>query len=403
MRLLAGLLRTTSNCGLVAHEAGGHEVALKGREVALGHVHGGVGREGIVPSAQHQSRTLLRGDRQTYLVVVERRGWFPFTAMAAKPSTKKRLRDMDSDDQVDWYNRQAEVVQNRGMAKRLCALVKSNPEVMPGILSHLKSKGIKLPELQRKRKPKKKGLLTAGGDGAEDDDDDDDAESDEEGVERAEGSKKESSLSRLRKGSGIVDPDPANWVPHCYTTLGCCRGPWLTPLLETISPVAYSPYNLTGYKKRLGNPGAEAYQKKLLELLAFAAGVDGSLPLVGDMRHYPTLKQELKARAEELSMRCNNVVLPPDWSVHGVYTLVQKEGRIMLQEQYGGRQSSDISAGVLAHFGSTIGEGINLHVVNNFSEKAATIVNLVTGASKAASELLADAVNLPEPGKMRLR
>eukprot|EP00971_Amphidinium_carterae_P320810 6376932-Amphidinium_carterae.1 len=32
--------------------------------------------------------------------------------MAAKP-VKKRLRDMDSDDQVDWYNRQAEIVQDK--------------------------------------------------------------------------------------------------------------------------------------------------------------------------------------------------------------------------------------------------------------------------------------------------
>eukprot|EP00971_Amphidinium_carterae_P037189 730774-Amphidinium_carterae.1 len=68
----------------------------------------------LLAAVEGRQKDLSSGRREKRLL--------PFTAMAAKQSTKKRLRDMDSDDQVDWYNRQAEVVQNRGMAKRLCAL-----------------------------------------------------------------------------------------------------------------------------------------------------------------------------------------------------------------------------------------------------------------------------------------
>eukprot|EP00971_Amphidinium_carterae_P215756 4282942-Amphidinium_carterae.1 len=260
--------------------------------------------------------------------------------MAGQP-VKKRLRDMDSDDQVDWYNRQAEIVQNRGLAKRLCVLVRNQPEVMPGMLTHLKSKGIKLPELQKKKRTKKKGLQPEHA-SDEDDDDDDDADTDEDACKREEkgGGKKKSLGSRMRKGSGIVDDNEANWIPHCYTTLCSCRSPVLMPLLEGISAVAYSPYNLTGYKKKLGNPSAELFQKKLMELICFASGVETSMPLVGDMRHLPTLKEELRRRAgEELKWRCNQMALPPDWSKNGVFLLKRETEKIMLQERYGAQRT----------------------------------------------------------------
>eukprot|EP00971_Amphidinium_carterae_P101828 2015490-Amphidinium_carterae.4 len=417
------LLRTSSSIGRLIYESRRHEVCPQGGEGQVGPVHDGSWSLRDVPLRLHvlESGSLnwftlscevksgvlhpcVLGYRERVHTVAV----WGFTKKVhrvtrscstesriekmADKQAKKRLRDMDSDDQVDWYNRQAEIVQNRGLAKRLCVLVRNQPEVMPGILTHLKSKGIKLPELQRKRRTKRKGVQPA--EGSEDDDDDDDGEETEgEACKREEKEgKKKSMASRLRKGSGIVDENEANWIPHCYTTLGCCRCPVLLPILESISAVAYSPYNLTGYKRKLGNPSAEIFQRKLMELICFASGVESSMPLVGDMRHIPALKAELRRRAdEEFKWRCNQMVLPPDWSKCGVYILKMEKERILLQERYCAQRVFDVTIRAVAAFnGATVGE-LNLHVVNNYSEKSAQVVNLVTGGSKLAIELMGEA------------
>eukprot|EP00971_Amphidinium_carterae_P004736 94927-Amphidinium_carterae.1 len=60
----------------------------------------------------------------------------------------------------------------------------------------------------------------------------------------------------------------------------------------------------------------------------------------------------------------------------------------MLQERYGAQRTVDITSRALSAFGGVTVEELNLHVANNYSEKCAQVVNLVTGATKLAAELL---------------
>eukprot|EP00971_Amphidinium_carterae_P093753 1855343-Amphidinium_carterae.1 len=81
------------------------------------------------------------------------------------------------------------------------------------------------------------------------------------------------------------------------------------------------------------------------------------------------------------------MALPPDWGKHGVFVLKQEKEKIWLVERYGAERTVDVTSGCLAAFHGATGDALNLHIVNNYSEKSAQVVNIVTGASKPAMEL----------------
>ena len=145
-----------------------------------------------------------------------------------------------------------------------------------------------------------------------DDDDGDEKEASEAPEPVVSSSTSTSSLkSRLRVKS-VQDKDPANWMPHCYVSMETTRPSHLEPLLTHIAPVAFSAWQLRGVKDQCKKE-SKNYQATLGEILEYCTNFDRSAPLVGNLRHLPSLKSHLAEKACELQQRANSLQFPISW------------------------------------------------------------------------------------------
>ena len=129
---------------------------------------------------------------------------------------------------------------------------------------------------------------------------------------------------KMRSPGGIIDPNPNNWVPHKYTKIANSSVAFVKGLLSQIEEISMSTVAL----QCLITKGAkDAKVSSLAELLEFATCFSREEPLVGCMRHIPTLVDYFKKCNHVTGRRARDLRLPASWSKEcGVYSLKPGDG-----------------------------------------------------------------------------
>ena len=129
---------------------------------------------------------------------------------------------------------------------------------------------------------------------------------------------------KMRSPDGIIDPNPNNWVPHKYTKIANSSVAFVKGLLSQIEEISMSTVAL----QCLITKGAkDAKVSSLAELLEFATCFSREEPLVGCMRHIPTLVDYFKKCNHATGRRARDLRLPAPWSKEcGVYSLKPGDG-----------------------------------------------------------------------------
>jgi len=129
---------------------------------------------------------------------------------------------------------------------------------------------------------------------------------------------------KIRSPGGIFDPNPNNWVPHKYTKIANASVAFVKGLLSQIEEISMSSVAL----QCLVTKGAkDAKVSSLSELLEFATCFSREEPLVGCMRHIPTLVDYFQKCNLATGRRARDLRLPARWSKEcGVYSLQTGDG-----------------------------------------------------------------------------
>jgi hypothetical protein len=114
---------------------------------------------------------------------------------------------------------------------------------------------------------------------------------------------------------------PENWLPHAYTRLDNCKSPILADIAASIEPIAFSKYMLKALHQKKST--AADFSQKLCQILEYSSGFDCSRPLVGDLRHSPSLLKLMQNMSVQRGRRGSTLRLPPTWGQgqDGVYEL----------------------------------------------------------------------------------
>ena len=152
----------------------------------------------------------------------------------------KTFRELDVPGQVSNLHQRAESLEVRQQKKALKILLDTKPELLAGIIRHLKSKGVELPSVKRLGKSLDK------------DEHDEDVGEGEDEMDCKE------SPAKVRRTSQVIDDDPKNWLPHKYTRLDNTTAPTLEMLAAALQPISYSPYMLKALKTNVSGEGARA-------------------------------------------------------------------------------------------------------------------------------------------------
>ena len=279
---------------------------------------------------------------------------------AAEP--KPHFRTLAVDDQIKKLNQKADALLQKQQLRLIGDVLKSQPELILGVVKHLESKGVEFGPLQRFGKSRSKKDLeeTPGADDGKDKEDGD-----------SPGSKEPP--KKVRKTCEIDDKDPKNWLPHAYTRLDNTKPPVLEEILSHVREISFSPYILKALKPK--GCKASDYQQKLCELLEFACGVDVEKPLQGALRHIPTLKKTLAEMSAQTGGRGRDLKLPPDWEhKHGVYQLTSNEdGAVTVHHRYA---KLTVQVPEDAHFTDEQGDLVDVQelvVEKNYSQDKAVI------------------------------
>lgn len=194
----------------------------------------------------------------------------------------------------------------------------------------------------------------------------------------------------------VADSNPKNWLPHKYTRLDNSSNEVLCDLLAALEPITFSKFALRAIRTNK--------MKTLLELIEFACKVPRTTPLVGDLRHIPSLKAKLKEFAAGVDCRSHRIMLPPDWNVQGVYTLrADAHDNIVVSHRYTGTSRPWPAALRLKDDdGVAIASG-HLYISGNFYEDAAEVRSGLTMESFRIGNLGCFDLRLEPPLKaMRL-
>ena len=298
-------------------------------------------------------------------------------------SGKKHFRSMAVDDQIALLNQRADNLLQKQQLRLIADVLKEQPELILGVVKHLESKGVQFQKLASFGKSKPAAEPTTEGlEGNKAPDDDDETK----GI----GGR----VAKVRKTSEVQDSDPKNWLPHAYTRLDNTRAPILEDILASIHEISFSPFMLKALRPK-GSKAAD-YQIKLQELLEFATGFDVVKPLVGDLRHIPTLKQTLIDMSQQTGRRGNALKLPPDWTCKdGIYELSSDEdGIVSVRHRYA---KITVKLPTTMHFTEVGGDLVDVEdlvVDKNYSQDKAVI----TWSGSPESVLIA---SLPWPADVK--
>ncbi len=252
---------------------------------------------------------------------------------------------------IDILSKRAYELSLKQTLRSLNDTLKAEPDLLHGVLRHLESRGISVEAATHLGKKRYFG-------GIEDDN--------KEGESSAQPMK-------LRKGKTVVDPDPANWLAHCYTRLDNTKVATLEIIVSAVEPITCSMFALCALRRSM--PSRNDYRKTLLEILEYATGFDVSASLKGDLRHKPFLISHLRKLRDARCERGSTLDLPPVWSSSkdGVFQLKETEGDGILVVDKTSKCSRLLSASVLrSQFGSDISFK-DLCIINSFSEVRASI------------------------------
>ncbi len=252
---------------------------------------------------------------------------------------------------IDILTKKAYELSQKQTLRSLNDTLKAQPDLLHGVLRHLESRGISVEAATHLGKKRDGG-------GLEDDN--------KEGESSAQPQK-------LRKGKTVVDPDPANWLAHCYTRLDNTKVATLEIIVSAVEPITCSMFALCALRR--SSTSSNHYIKTLLEILEYATGFDVSASLKGDLRHKPFLISHLRKLRDARCERGSTLDLPPVWSSSkdGVFQLKETEGDGILVVDKTSKCSRLLSASVLR---SELGSDISfkdLCIINNFSEVRASI------------------------------
>ncbi|CAE7275488.1 unnamed protein product [Symbiodinium necroappetens] len=299
-------------------------------------------------------------------------------------ASKKHFRSLAVDDQIALLNQRADSLLQKQQLRLISDVLKEQPELILGVVKHLESKGVQFQKLASFGKSKPAAEESTEGLEAKQ------TTVDEDDENKGTGGRP----PKVRKTSEVQDPDPKNWIPHAYTRLDNTRAPILEDILASIHEISFSPFMLKALRPK-GSKAAD-YQIKLQELLEFSTGFDVAKPLVGDLRHIPTLKKTLIDMSQQTGRRGNALKLPPDWTgKDGIYELSSDEdGVVSVRHRYA---KITVKVPTTMHFTDDSGDLIDVEdlvVDKNYSQDKAVI----TWSGSPESVLIA---SLPWPADVK--
>ena len=138
----------------------------------------------------------------------------------------------------------------------------------------------------------------------------------------------------------------------------------LKAVLEFVEPVVFNKYNIMSITKR---GLAKQNRDMLLELLVFSCNIKITSGLDADT--WAELKGNLRRRYLFLGSRAEGLVLPPDWSIHGIFDLQMKENTVMVMHKFLANQPV-VQVDLPEKW-----EPARLTLIDNFPEESATITD----------------------------
>ena len=242
--------------------------------------------------------------------------------MAPKSGSNKHFRTLGIDEQITQLQQRADKLQQKHMHKAISSLLQERPELMPGIVRHLQSKGVHLPEVKVLGKKRSSTEV--------------DMESDcglNAGTGEDYGQAAGAPPAKVRKTAGIIDTNVENWLPHKYTRLDATSPGILEALASSLQDISFSKYMLKALKTKGMN--ACHYAEKICEVIEFDTGFDTHQQVTGENRHLPTLTANLKAMSSARNRRGKNLRLPADWATAGVYKLsMHGDGPLLVTHRF---------------------------------------------------------------------
>ncbi len=252
---------------------------------------------------------------------------------------------------IDILTKKAYELSQKQTLRSLNDTLKAEPDLLHGVLRYLEGRGISVEAATQLGKQRVRATI------------EDDNKEGERSVQP----------QKLRKGEGVVDGDPNNWLAHCYTRLDNTKKDTLEIIVSAVEPINCSMFALCALRR--SRTSRNDYRKTLLEILEYATGFDVSTSLKGDLRHKPTLTSHLTKLSDERNSRASNLCLPPVWSSSkdGIFELKETEEGCISVVDKTKKCSRLLSVSKLhSHFGSDI-EFKDLRINNNFSEVRACI------------------------------
>lgn len=228
--------------------------------------------------------------------------------MAPKSGSNKPFRTLGIDEQITQLQQRADKLQHKHMHKAISSLLQERPELMPGIVRHLQSKGVHLPEVKvlgKRRTNTEVDMDSDCGPNA--------------GTGEDYGQSVGGPPAKVRKTAGITDHNVENWLPHKYTRLDATSPGILEGLASSLQDISFSKYMLKALKTK--GMAACHYAEKICEVIEFDTGFDTHQQMTGENRHLPTLTANLKAMSVARNRRGKDLRLPADWATAGVYKL----------------------------------------------------------------------------------
>ncbi|CAK0866287.1 unnamed protein product [Prorocentrum cordatum] len=277
---------------------------------------------------------------------------------AAKESPPKHFRSLAIEDQISKLNQRADKLATKHQQRALQVLLKDRPDLIPGIVKHLSSKGVQLPDLK-----------TFGNKGARIPDDDDmgTGSGDFPAIED------KALPAKVRRTTAVRDDNPDNWLPHKYTKLVNCSPKFLEELASKLEDISYSTYMLKALKVK--RQTKEHHQEKLAEIIEFASGWDMNKAIVGDMRHIPTFTKQLQEASVSRGNRGATLRLPATWTEKGVgvYSFVGGAGMAMVVRNRFNDISVEVPESMFLKVDGQLAPFDELFISDNYSETRAAI------------------------------
>eukprot|EP00971_Amphidinium_carterae_P052793 1039765-Amphidinium_carterae.2 len=291
---------------------------------------------------------------------------------AAKTQKSLKYREMSQEQRIAYHSKQTESIRFKARCKVLNHVITEHPETLNICMEHLRTLGYDIP-FEAPKRAKSAELKQ------EKDEEQDDGQkpAKDEGVEEepASGSK-----TRLRPRAGVEDPNPENWVPHCYTSVEAMKAAYLEKILTELFPHRFNAFQYATLKRALkGQPDAPTYHDSLLQLIQFLTGQDTVCSLVGDMRHRPTLMSALSSSVNSRDGWIKSIHFPLDWQSMGIYKLKVSAGACSISSRLHDVGEIDISGALQQSLGVQSLKGLVLQLDKNYNHVLAAVIETTTG------------------------